>query len=80
MTYAPSKSIDSVFNRVQDFQDICSPLQNRKTDMKLVTYAYLVFQKAGIFMTSLLDWNKKAIGERTFENLKVFMRKEYREL
>ena len=43
MVYNPATTINSVFNKIQDFQDICILLQNTKTDMQLITYAYLVF-------------------------------------
>ena len=44
-----------------------------KMDTQLVTYAYLIFQKAGIFMTL----NMKIAANCTFANLKTYMRKEY---
>ena len=47
MVYNPSKGIDTVFNKIQEYQDLCALLQNPKTDIQLVTYAYLVFQKTG---------------------------------
>ena len=45
MIYDPSQNIDSVFNKVQEFQDLCTLLNNAKTDTQLVTYAYLCFEK-----------------------------------
>ena len=59
---------------------VCTLIQNGKTDMQLVTYAYLCFQKTGIFQTSLKDWNVKTQQYKTFALFKVFMRKEHREL
>ena len=53
MVYNLATTSNSVFNNIQDFEDIGILLQNTKMDMQLITYAYLVFQKAGIFMTSL---------------------------
>ena len=75
--YDPSVSVDSVFNKVQDLQDICTLLGKHKTDTQLVDMSYLIFQKSGIFMDSLLRWNKKASVDQTFTNLKSFMRNEY---
>ena len=45
MIYNPSQTIDSAFNKIQNFQDLCTLIQNGKTDIQLVTYAFLVFQK-----------------------------------
>lgn len=80
MIYNPSLTIDSVFNKIQDFQDICILLQNTKTDTQLITYAYLVFQKTGIFMTSLKEWNAKIPALKTFAGFKLFMRQQYLDL
>ena len=55
MIYDPSQPIDSVFNKIQDFNDLCMLIQNQKTDTQLVIHAYLVFQKTGFFMTSLKE-------------------------
>ena len=75
--YDPSKNIDTVFNKIQEYQDLCTLLQNPKTDKQLVTYAYLIFQKSGIFMQSLKDWNVKLPGAQTFPNV---MRQQHCEL
>ena len=48
--YDPSLSVDSVFNKVQDLQDICTLLGKHKSDTQLVDMAYLIFQKSGIFI------------------------------
>ena len=45
--------------------------------MQLVDMSYLIFQKSGIFMDSLLRWNKKSSAPHTFTNFKAFMRDEY---
>ena len=48
--------------------------------MQLITYAYLVFQKAGIFMTSLKDWNAKNPQLKTFACFKIYTRQQYLDL
>ena len=47
MVYNPSQGIGTVFNKIQEYQDLCALLQNPKSDMQLVTYAYLLFHKNG---------------------------------
>ena len=42
MVYSPATTIESVFNKIRDFQDMCVLLQNTKTDTQLITYTYLV--------------------------------------
>ena len=78
--YNPSWNVDTVFNKTQDFQDLCIMINNNKTDTQLVTYAYLFFQKAGILMDALKTWNTKIAADCTFTNLKTYMRKEYLDL
>ena len=74
MIYDPSQSIDCIFNRIQDFNDLCTLIQNHKTDTQLVIHAYLVFQKKRILMTSLKEWNAKPLVDRIFGDFKTFMR------
>ena len=80
MVYDPSQGIDTVFTYIQDFQDLCTLLHNPKTDIQLVTYAYLIFQRNTIFMTSLKEWNTRLPGAKTFSHFKSFMQLQYREL
>ena len=53
LVYDTSKTVDTVFNKIQGFQDLCTLIKNEKTDAQLVSYAYIVFQQTGIFMESL---------------------------
>ena len=45
MVYDPAHNINSVFNKIQFFQDSCTLIQNQKTGTQLITYAYLVLKK-----------------------------------
>ena len=80
LVYNPEQNVDTIFTQIQTFQDLCELLKNGKTDTQLVTYAYLCFQNAGIFQNSLKDWNAKPLQDQTFNNFKLYMRKEYNEL
>ena len=77
MVYNPSQDIDTVFNKTQEYQDVCT---YPKTDKQLVTYAYLIFQESGIFMQSLKDWNVQPPRTQFFLNFKVFMRRQHHEV
>ena len=77
MVYDPSTSVETIFNKIQDLQDICGLIGKDKTDSQLVDTAYLIFQKSGLFQDSLLRWNKKAEPDKTFQNLKLFIWSEY---
>ena len=80
MTYDPAQNIDTVFNKTQNFQELCILLNNEKTDKQLITYAYLCFQKIGLFQNSFIKWNTKPSANHTFNNFKIFMRQQYLEL
>ena len=43
--YDHSCNVETVFNKIQDFQDLCIMISNDKTDTQLVTYAYLIFRR-----------------------------------
>ena len=66
--------------KIDDFQDVCVLTSNAKSDTQLVNMAYLIFQKSGIFMNSLREWNKKTPADKTYVNMKSFMRNEYLQL
>jgi len=80
LVFNPEQNVDTVFNKIQEFNDLCSLLGNGKTDMQLVTYAYLIFQKTRIFTDGLKVWNSKPSNLKTFVNFKIHMRKEYSDL
>ena len=76
MVYDPATNVDTVFNKIQEFLDLYNLLDNGKTDTQLVTYAYLIFQKTGIFMDGLKKWNGQASNSKTFANFRLHMRQE----
>ena len=78
--YDPMTNVDTVFNTIQEFNELCVLLKNEKSDTQLVTYAYLIFQKNGIFMEGLKSWNSKASDTKTFKEFKKHMRQEYSDL
>ena len=80
LVYYPSTNVNTVFNVIQEFDDLCRLLNNAKTDTQLVTYAYLICQKMGIFMDGLKNWNSKPLVDRTFTLFKLHMRQEYSDL
>ena len=80
LIFDPSTNVDTIFNKIEDFQTLCTLIGRDKTDSQLVDMAYLVFQKTGIFQHSLKDWNNKSPVDQTFADFKVFMRKEYLDL
>ena len=80
LIFDPSTNVDTVFNKIEDFQALCTLIGRDKTDSQLVDMAYLVFQKTGIFQHSLKDWNNKSTDDQTFAEFKTFMRKEYLDL
>ena len=78
--YDPSTNVDMVFNAIQNFNELCTLLNNARSDTQLVTYAYLIFQRTGIFMEGLKSWNSKASNLKTFKEFKKHMRQEYSDL
>ena len=75
-SYDLSTPVDSVFNRIKAFQDLCILIGNEKSDRQLVQLAYLVFNKTKAFMYSLKAWNSKLLPDKTFAKFKLRMREE----
>ena len=51
--YDPTLPVDTVFNQIKAFQDVCILTGNEKTDCQLVSIAYLIFTKTRAFTDSL---------------------------
>ena len=79
MVYDPSSHVNSVFNKLQEFQDICNLVDQPKQDYQMVNMAYIIFQKCPIFKDSLIRWNRR-VQENSYNDFKNFMRQEYNEL
>ena len=61
---------------MQKFQNFCQLLEKAKTDSQLVNYAYIVFQKSGLFKELLMRWNKRTTNT-IYADFKVFIQEEY---
>lgn len=66
----------TVFNDIQQFQTLCQLVGKGKTDSQLVDIAYIIFQKSGIFMEPLMQWNKRT-ATNNYEDFKTFIQEEY---
>ena len=78
--YNPSLPIDIVFNKIDFFSDLCDMTNSTLTDQLKIQLAYLILSRARVFRESLKDWNKKATADKTYINMKIFMRQEYSDL
>ena len=75
IVYDPTTPVESVFNKIKSFQDVCTILEKEKSNTQLVSIGYLIFTKSRAFMEALKSWNAKKSGDKTFENLKTHMRR-----
>jgi hypothetical protein len=78
--YDVSEPIDSVFNKVDRFSDLCELIQDPISDRRKTMLAYKIISKNNAFMDSLKMWNRKALRDKTYTNMKIFMRAEYSDL
>ena len=69
--YDLATPVDSVFNRIKAFQDLCILTKNQKTDRQLIQLAYLVFNKNKAFMDSLKTWNAKLLPAKNLCHLQT---------
>ena len=59
LLYDPATNVNTVFGRIQEYQDICHLVGQPKLDYQLVKHAYIVFQKEQAFRDSLLRWSRR---------------------
>ena len=58
---------------------LCQLLKKAKTDSQLVDFAYIIFQKSGLFMNALMHWNKRTTNT-TYADFRKFIQEEYHAL
>ena len=80
LTYDPWKPVDLVFNKINQFKDLCELCKNQKTDTQLVQLAYLIFIRTRTFTEALRKWNKKPTADKTYTNMITHMRQHYQAL
>ena len=62
------------------FQNLCTITGRVKSDDQLVDWAYLIFNRYGVFTDFLIKWNAKSQDDKTFTNMKEHMRDVYHAL
>ena len=68
--------MDDVFNVIDNFSDV-SDLNNLVLDnRRKIQVAYVIFQESLAFIDSLKEWNSRATGTETYEQMKLFTREE----
>ena len=80
LTYNPTTPVDTVFNKINWFQDLCNLSNNKKTDRQLVQLSYIIFNQSKAFMDVLLKWNTKKVADKTYNKFKMHMRQGYHAL
>ena len=78
--YDTQTPVDTVFNKITWFQDLCELSNNAKIDWQLVQLAYIIFNRTRVFRDTLLAWNKKNQINKKYNNFKIHMRTAYNEL
>ena len=78
--YDTAEPVDTIFNKINWFQDLCELCDNSKTDRQLVQIAYIIFNRTRIFIDALLQWNKKHTNDKSYANFKTHMRAAYQAL
>lgn len=75
----PADQPDTVFNKVDEYVDLCKMVGQPINDRKQVQIAYCIFHKTGVYRDSLKHWNKRST-HKNYENFKAFMREEHERL
>ena len=78
--YNPTEPIDSVYDKIEEFSDLCDLINHKLTEQRKVHLAYLIISRTKIFRDSLKEWNKEDEANKTLDKMKTFMREQYDEL
>ena len=71
------EEIDSAFNKVDGFVDLCELIKDPLSDRSKIMLSYKTISKHNVFMDSLKTWNRKPLPAKTYSNMKTFFRAEY---
>ena len=78
--YDPQLPVDTVFIKIDKFQDMCELVGNNNTGKQLVGLTYLIFSNTGVFINALTKWNEKIKDDKTYKNMATHMRKQHQAL
>ena len=69
MVYDLSDNAETVFTKIDDFQDLYTILKWPKIEQQLINYAYLIFQRVNVFQDYLIKWNKREEDPRQISKI-----------
>ena len=72
INYDTSEPIDSVFNKVDRFVDLCELIKDPLSDRRKIILSYKIISKHNAFMDSLKTWNRNPLPDKTYSNMKIF--------
>ena len=79
-TYDAMEPINSVFNKLERFSNLCKLITEALSDRRKIMHAYKIISNNNVFMDSLKIWNRKTLQDKTFVNMKIFFREKYIDL
>ena len=72
-----SEQPDIVFDKVENYTNLCEMIDQPLNDRKKVQLAYCIFQKAGAYRDTMKTWNVKT-SNKSYNDFKDFMREEHK--
>ena len=79
MVFDPTELVDTVFAEIQDLERIAQMANNPIPERQKIDMAYLIFQNARKFTSSLKKWDQQT-DNKTWDDFLTFFRKEQRNL
>ena len=76
-SYDVTLPIDSLFNRIEECSDFADAARSPFTQAQILSSAFLIIQKTGIFNKECRKWRKKDPHHKTWANFKVHFREAY---
>ena len=80
MVYDSKMPVDTVFNAIDDFSNLSDLQDIPLTDRRRRQIAYVIFQRSRAFTDGLKKWNGRTAATQTYNEFKIFMRKEHSDL
>ena len=79
LSYTPSNPISELWDELEDLQDLSTRANHNLPDALLISLAWSLLNKCGIYAKDLNEWDRLPNEDRTWQNMKTFFNRKHKE-
>ena len=78
--YDPAQPIEVLYDQIESAMEFADSAGSAYTDTQIVTTAYLLIFRTGLYKDACKEWNRRPLAEKTWQNFKTDFTEAHREL